>query len=929
MAYSTMRSAISLSSVTGSTFTAKLQNACTSTAYPEGTVFDCSGFTSNTTPSQTITGTITITRPGITLLFSEGDFIMKAAGDVNMFNIQAPNVTIIGVSRSAKDSLSTNGSTRFILESPNTGYHVYTRPTGPAWSSWDSLTIMNCDFVGVKSIYTSVGGTVSYSTVGAGGIMLAEGNVDQPNSNLNNVMISEVLVSGAKQHGVMIYGGMASKLQNVRVRNAAGHGFYIAGSTTSTTLDACYASGNYLAGFCINDTTYSTLTSCASDSNGVGYWMRNANSVTLNSCGAEVCEVRSNIPNNLGITIPNSAGTMLVNDIGSDNVNFIKGTSFLFTGGSNITGTSCYSKDPTNREDETTYLSKYSAHIFVTSGTTKVNMDNFKRQGLAPVKYKYRLEDAHKIQIDDTIYSFDPLNPSETSDVTSMNMPVADVLDQGTGNIFGDLEDSTSFTGRRALIGDSSENYRIENLQALSRFTLPTFEVHPANPQAGTIYFNTTLNKLYMYSGSAWFDTCCTTAPTPAPECVFPNGGIQLISYINDGVITGGGGAKSFIRLGDKLYAYGPASSTTLNNTSISSVISMFDYTNQTIISLLSEDDLQPIVNYAGTSFVLSTNFAYSTETNSFYFTASNTTPNNTQYNVSDSQAAGSSQFVIKFNLSTNQIDQVYSLLDLSIAQSEDAYNVFGGGCQVYVFNGQLYVVRRATSVSPQSGYIVVTTFNLNSLAIGTSYTGAAQDKLDMPVSDLNFNIKYNDANPDEVLQSYFWFPQGSSESVYGSLNLETGMVTMHVYDATPVPFTTQQSQTITYSESTDTMLIADAGRQTLYEVDFNHNILDTWSLGVIGHVTEKVINSKRIFVFYKRTLSFDESSVNTSFEAYNVTDDYIIGSIPQSVGGNPSQYSLYITKSLPIILNGEPNNFIYILTSNTTIKGICAPYAV
>jgi hypothetical protein len=558
MAYSTMRSAIPLGSVSGGTFTAKLQNACTSTLYPEGTVFDCSGFTSRTIPSQFITGTITITRPGITLLFSEGDFIWNPTGgtalDANMFEIVAPNVTIIGVSRSAKDSVSTNGATRFVMNSPSTGYHVYTRPDLTTYASADSLTIMNCDFVGVKSIYTSSGGTVNYSTTGAGGILLTEGNVDQPNSNLNNVMISEVLVSGAKQHGVMIYGGMASKLQNVRVRNAGGHGFYIAGSTTSTSLDACYASGNYLAGFCINDTTYSTLTSCASDSNGLGYWMRNANSVTLNSCGAEACEVRSSIPNNLGITVKNSAGDVLINDIGSDNVNFIKGTSFLFTGGSNITGTSCYSKDPGNRAGLSTFLSKYTAHIHGVDGTTKVNMDNFKAAGTSTTKYLYRLEDVNNFHIDDLVTQYDPTNPTESPD-GSMTF-VNQILDQGANNIFGDFATSTSWLGRRVDIANSEDDLRVNQLYVPGRLSIPVEPAHPANPQSGTIYFNNTLNKLFMYSGSAWFDTCCTT--TPQPECIFPAGfseyaqmgtGSAVIvgDYIWSNAYAGGGSGVPFI----------------------------------------------------------------------------------------------------------------------------------------------------------------------------------------------------------------------------------------------------------------------------------------------------------------------------------------------------------------------------------------------
>ena len=493
---------VQLVNVAGATFTAKLQSAGSSTLYPEGTVFDCSKF-----KTETITNTIIIRRAGITLLFGEADITMSVANK-NMFDIQAPNVTIIGVSRSAKDSLSSNGSTRFIMTSTSGGYHVTTTPTTDnGWTSSDSLTIMNCDFVGVQSVYTSSGGTATFSTQGSGGILLTEGNPDQSGSNLNNILISNVLVQGAKRHGVMIYGGMASKIQNTRVRNAGGHGFYIAGSSTSISLDTCYTSGNYLSGFCLHSTTYSTLNNCASDSNGLGYWIRSCNSITMSSCGVEACQVRSSIPYNLGITLPSSAGTVTVNDIGSDNAGFIKGTSYLFTGGGNITSTSCYSKNPGNRAGESTFLSKYTSHIHIAYGTEKATVLNFSQEGSSPVKYNYRLEDSNYIYIDQTYgYTYDPTNPTESAD-EDMTF-IADILDQGSGNVFGDMHDSVSFEGRRVQIVNPDESYRIENLLALSKFTLPTFDAHPDNPDNGTIYFNTISNKLFIYN-NGWYDTCC------------------------------------------------------------------------------------------------------------------------------------------------------------------------------------------------------------------------------------------------------------------------------------------------------------------------------------------------------------------------------------------------------------------------------------
>lgn len=534
MALSVNSKTILLGNLTGADFTAKLQFACSTsnlTLYPAGTVFDCSRYI-----TENITSTIKVLRPGITLLFGEGDFTMTGTG--NMFEIQAPNVTIIGVSRSSRDSVSTNGSTRFIMTNTNGGYHMYTLPSSTtAWASAHSLTIQNLDLIGVESVYTSSAGVATFTTNGAGGILLSEGNPNQSGSNLNNVTISNVLIEGAKRHGIMMYGGMASKIVNTRVRNAGGHGFYIAGSTTSVSLDTCYASGNKLAGFCLQSTSYSTLNNCASDSNGLGYWMKSSSTITMSSCGAEANEVRSNssIPDKLDITLPSSSGSIIINDIGSDNAGFIKGTSYLFTGGENITGTSCYSTNPGNDAGETTFASKYTAHIHAEYGTDKVNMDNFSKNGTSPVKYLYRLGDVSHIHIDNFVNTFDPLNPEESPDGTMEFL--ADVLDQGSQNIFGDLTDSISFTGRRNITVSPTENIRIENLLATNRFTLPVYEAHPANPDNGTIYFNTTLNKLFMYN-NAWYDTCCTT--TPQPDCTFPSGFSQYNDLGNTSAIVVG-----------------------------------------------------------------------------------------------------------------------------------------------------------------------------------------------------------------------------------------------------------------------------------------------------------------------------------------------------------------------------------------------------
>lgn len=928
MAYSTMRSAIPLSSVSGGTFTAKLQNACTSTQYPEGTVFDCSGFTSVSVPSQFITGTITITRAGITLLFSEGDFIWNPTGgtplDANMFDVVAPNVTIIGVSRSAKDSVSTNGATRFVMNSPSTGYHVYTRPNATTFASADSLTIMNCDFVGVKSVYTSSGGNVNYSTTGAGGILLTEGNVDQPNSNLNNVMISEVLVSGAKQHGIMIYGGMASKLQNVRVRNAGGHGFYIAGSTTSTSLDACYASGNHLAGFCINDTTYSTLTSCASDSNGLGYWMRNANSVTLNSCGAEACEVRSSIPNNLGITVKNSAGTVLINDIGSDNVNFIKGTSFLFTGGENITGTSCYSKDPGNRAGLPTFLSKYTAHIHGVAGTTKVNMDNFKATGDSTVKYEYRLEDVNNFHIDDLVNTYDPTNPTESPD--GLNVTIAGILDQGVDNIFGDAAYSHSFYGRRIGIVDPESNYRVNQLEVPGRLSIPVEPAHPANPQAGSIYFNNTLNKLYMYSGSGWFDTCCVTGPTPAPECVFPNGSATTLTEIDFR-------ASYFYVIGTKTYFLSTAQGYNLTDNQEAPVLMVFDSSTEVLTPLLTRTDVFGIQSLV--QFIPST-IGYSSITNSLYlgFNWGNSNIGET-FSLADTYTK-----LIKYNLDTATIDATvnqYIGFDVNEATPE---KIFGTGHVRYVAQGstlkQINFGYYGENVSIDKPLVIINR-DLNTLDIISQVTGddvrAGNQGQSGPFINNNMINNQILITDDRILTNVY-LQEGDTALKFGVLDLSDGLMSYVTYDTLDSPFPdfiNYVRQTYSKSQTDPSIfLLTDSISGKIYEIDLNTlTVDDEWSIGLPAYgVYDYIVNSVRFLIFTAPIYNTTNNLFEWKLTTFNTSTSELTFS-PYIIAYTTNITSWYYSATLQngMVFDIENNNMY--TASSMRIQKFCAPYAV
>lgn len=901
---------IALGSVAGTTFTAKLQNAGSSGIYPEGTVFDCSAY-----KTETITGTVTIRRPGITFLFGEGDFTMSVPNQ-NMFDIQVPNVTIIGVSRSSRDSISTNGATRFIMTSTSGGYHIVSTPNAStAWSSSDSMTIMNIDLVGVKSTYTSSSGTPTFSIQGAGGIMINEGNPDVSGSNLNNVWINEVLIEGARRHGIMIYGGMASKIQNTRVRNAGGHGFYIAGSTTSMNLDTCYASGCYLAGFALHNTSYSTLNNCASDSNGLGYWMRNANAITMSSCGAEACEIRSSIPFNLGITLPSQVGAVTINDIGSDNVNYIKGSSFLFTGGSNITGTSCYSKDPGNRSGETTFASKFTAHIYAENGTEKVNMDNFLTAGDSPVKYMYRLGDVYNFTIDAFINTYDPLNPSESPD--GAMTPIAEVLDAGGGNVFGDLSNAWSFAERRNIVVDPTANFRINQLEVEDRMSIPTYNAHPADPQSGTIYFNTTLNKLYIFSGSGWYDTCCATAPTPAPECVFPNGGIQNAGTIPPGFNSVN--TTNYIKFNNKIYTYSCIVG------SATPAFNVFDLANESYQILLTTEYLATYAGALNSVGIASRSFntAYSNTQNSFYFTIS--TQGQT---VEQDQYIGSNQFIIKYNLTTNEIDATYSLLNLNAGQAEDMYNIFNRSL-LYIYDEKLFVVRKGYNTSLQPYETVVTRFTLDNLTPINSYTGDTgipyNTELAVPCDlSINKNLLQYGSSVISSVQGKYVDPNGSYLIM---TNLVDGSTSKFYYDNAAVTESVGYCISVTGSTVDNTFYIADGALQKIFEVAYNGmGIVNTFEFGYAGNVTDKLINSKKI-LFYSKNIQNSSATFQNYYAAHNVTDDVFLG---QLVNGDSLSLDFITAFTwVPEMINGNPNDYVYIIYTMAGLNKLCAPYTV
>lgn len=414
-------------------FQGKLLNAVNTVA--NNSVIDCTSYSGNIN----LTATIPIKKP-LTLLFGNVCLNFTVGLGKHMFQINSPNVQIIGVSRSTSTN-SGDGGTVFKMNVSGAGYHVYAANNSTSGTTSPSGFVMeNIDLEGLKSTYNSISSNANYTYSGAGGIVIAEGNPDQSGSNVANVSLKNIFINSTKHHGIMIYGAITSRLEKCRVRATAGHGYYLAGSSTSVHFDTCYALSTDLAGFCLDGAVYSSLTTCAADSCSVGYWLKGSKGITLNSCGAEASTINTvSLPNNLGITLWNSVGTTTINDIGSDNVNFFKGTSFLVTGGESNSLISVYSKDPGNRAGQSTYASSKTSHVTFAGGTSLNRLMTPIFAGTSPVKYKLKLVPIgtsfpDKTIIDYGAFTYASDNP-EPSDISAMT-PLADIFNQNNTIVY-------------------------------------------------------------------------------------------------------------------------------------------------------------------------------------------------------------------------------------------------------------------------------------------------------------------------------------------------------------------------------------------------------------------------------------------------------------------------------------------------------------
>mgnify|MGYP000035188446 FL=1 len=518
---------VKLENIGAGDFQSRLATAASTVA--DGTVVDCTFYTG----TQTINKTIVVSKSA-TFVFGNSIINGTLPANNHMFHIVVPNVRFqgdyeVGIQNlTATTSTNTSTKPKFVMTEKGSGYHFYcshTAKTGTTynWASASGFSLHNLELTGITSQYTlDSSGNPVYSIPGAGGVFITEGNPGISGSNIANVRLTDLTIDRTRFNGILLYGAIASTIANTSVNAATGHGIFISGSSTSVEIDTCKVTNSGFAGIIHQNSTYSSVRSCISEQNGLGYWLRSSNNITLEACGAEKGFVKPTAPSSFGIILYNSTGSITLSEVGGDHVNYIKGTSYFTSGGSYNTYESCYSKNPGNVT--TSYLDKRTTH-FGFLGTTekcKVIAPGIFNSGV--VKYNYRIESLgasapSDLFINAPVSFYDPSNPTESPD--NPTQQTATVLDQGTGNVFKIAVDKISFNSTDLEVVESDAEVIVNRKKINGMFVVPVYASEPALPAewSGAMYFNTTNNTLYMRDDGVWYSTCCTPStpynPTP------------------------------------------------------------------------------------------------------------------------------------------------------------------------------------------------------------------------------------------------------------------------------------------------------------------------------------------------------------------------------------------------------------------------------
>ena len=328
----------------GNDFQTALTNALASipAESTDATIIDCTYFHGE----HIITSGFVINNP-VKLMFGGINVIYNNPGDSNFFTINSNDVSIIGINRNTdKNSVSTGATTFTMTGTENNdnlnGYHI--KSTGHKNILIQGLTL--------KGVRTSMGHQYldpGYPLDGVGGIYIEKENPAETSGGItcNNTRIENVLIAGSKAHGIYIDTPILSTIKNVRVSDCGGHGIFLNGGT-STMLENVYASSANMAGFCIYGSTYIQLNNCVAENAGVGFWLRSAREITLQSPGVEETKTygaqpwRNTSNGKVGLGLRTSgvsdgqAVDVFISDVSNSQGGYFIGYGILITGGQGI-----------------------------------------------------------------------------------------------------------------------------------------------------------------------------------------------------------------------------------------------------------------------------------------------------------------------------------------------------------------------------------------------------------------------------------------------------------------------------------------------------------------------------------------------------------------------------------------------------------------
>ena len=174
--------------------------------------------------------------------------------------------------------------------------------------------------------------------------------------------------------GIALETPIVGRFEQVVPENNGRHGFNLSGAGqadgTSCSFVACFPAGNWAAGYYLNQMAYTSLSGCAADANGVGYYYATCIGITESGCGSEetynfnLLGRTSFTPNGLSRYISNSKVVMnspyMIQNVG---------TACYITNTAKVVINDYYEGSPGNSDDPN---SNPTASLKVDSGCTVV-----------------------------------------------------------------------------------------------------------------------------------------------------------------------------------------------------------------------------------------------------------------------------------------------------------------------------------------------------------------------------------------------------------------------------------------------------------------------------------------------------------------------------------------------------------------------------